>query len=497
MLKKLLKVSIVATLGFTAAAATANAAPVLKSAARLAWAPCPDADPDSPLECTSVDVPIDYGDSSKGSIALAVARVPAADPSKKVGSIFSNPGGPGGSGVDFVESFASGLPPDLLERFDIVSWDPRGVGRSAGIDCKADPPLPGIDYERIEAEFRTWAAQCKAENAELLPYIGTINTARDLERLRIAVGDKKLTYLGYSYGTLIGQTYAALHPKNIRAMVLDGNVPMSIDTRETWGRQYQSIENSLNRFFDACAAEPTCPFAPNPKARWAALRDKVVNGGLPVTSGPNAGKSVDLPLFEGASIIGLYIGPGFYPRAAQAMADAEGGDAANLYRFGAAFASDFYEQYVGVLCADFPDRYNASEARAFYEELAPTVASFRAGAGYELMNCTGWDVTPQTPLTWSANRKVTAPIVTIGTVFDPATPYSLTQEMTGLLNATLITFASDGHTIYGSGLPCIDDPVNEYLLNVTVPASGIVCEPVDEDGNRLPYSLPAPVPAAG
>ena len=197
----------------------------------VAWTPCGD------LQCGTVAVPLDYADPRGTVIQIAVARHPAEVPSERIGSLVINPGGPGASGIDDLANELSVLTPELLDRFDIVSFDPRGVERSSPVECTAStgassapgstgqlidpvPTTPAAEQALLRND-QSFAAQCEHDSGSILPYVGTVDTARDLDRIRAALGDAELTFMGNSYGTLLGATYASLFPTHVRAMVLD------------------------------------------------------------------------------------------------------------------------------------------------------------------------------------------------------------------------------------------------------------------------------------
>ena len=245
----------------------------------VVWTPC------GGLQCGWVTVPLDYARPAGPTIQIAVARHPAEEPSERIGSLVINPGGPGGSGIDDLPNELSVMPAELLDRFDIVSFDPRGVERSDPVSCAPSAPTTptptvgggsGPSGQLIDpvpttpaaevallANDRTFAAQCERASAGILPYVGTVDTARDLDRIRQALGDVQLTYFGHSYGTLLGATYATLFPTHVRAMVLDGSIDPALTTVQYATDQAESYEAELTSFFSWCAATPSCPWRPS------------------------------------------------------------------------------------------------------------------------------------------------------------------------------------------------------------------------------------------
>ena len=229
------------------------------------------------FQCAQVRVPRDYAAPTKGTLNVAMIRVPATDKATRIGSLFINPGGPGGSGVDFVRDGATTLfPPALRKRFDIVGFDPRGVNSSTAIRCidnldgqaALDPsPDDAAELGELVASARAYAGECGKRNDTTLPYLSTDAVARDLDALRVAVGDDKLTYLGFSYGTLIGSMYADLFPDHIRAMVLDGAIDPSLDLEGLRAGQAKGFETELRSFLDDCAARTSCAFHEGGRSR--------------------------------------------------------------------------------------------------------------------------------------------------------------------------------------------------------------------------------------
>ncbi|HZU79127.1 MAG TPA: alpha/beta fold hydrolase, partial [Acidimicrobiales bacterium] len=264
----------------------------------IAWAPCQRG-----LQCGSVTVPLDYADPASPTIAIAVARHPAEDPAARIGSIVINPGGPGGSGIDDLPSELSVLTAGLLQRFDIVSFDPRGVDRSAPVTCgetggpATQGPLPDPDpptaagQQAVVQNDQSYAAQCAAASGLVLPFVGTVDTARDLDRIRQALGDSKLTYIGHSYGTLLGLTYADLFPTHVRAMVLDGVIDPSISAEQMVEDQAAGFESVLDDFFSWCASSSSCPWRPSgdPTVTLLGLIDQSRQTPLPAGGGRSAG----------------------------------------------------------------------------------------------------------------------------------------------------------------------------------------------------------------
>ena len=256
----------------------------------MQWTPCGD------LQCGSVTVPLDYARPDGATIQIAVARHPAEIPSERIGSIVINPGGPGGSGIDDLPNELSVLTSGLLDRFDIVSFDPRGVQRSSPVTCSTGqssgpvgqlidpvPTTPAAQLALLQND-QDFAAECEHLSGAILPYVGTVDTARDLDRIRAALGDPQLTFVGHSYGTLLGATYAELFPTHVRAMVLDGAIDPALSATAYATQQAESFESELDSFFGWCSSDPGCPWRPagDPTAALLALIQASADPAAPV-----------------------------------------------------------------------------------------------------------------------------------------------------------------------------------------------------------------------
>jgi len=268
-------------------------APAPSGASTLAWTSCTP-----PFECAKLSVPIDYNDPAKGSIELALIRLPATNRATRIGDLVTNPGGPGGSGVEFIrEAGRTAFSAALRTRFDIIGFDPRGVGASDPVECVDGPtmdrlgeldPVPDEAGERAALidGAKTFDAGCEAHSGSLLPFLSTIDAARDMDQIRIALGEPKLTYLGFSYGTFLGSTYANLYPDKVRALVLDGAVDATLPYTASLAAQAQSFAGAFGRFLADCASRPSCPFYNNgrPGSAYDALMAAIDAGSLPATA---------------------------------------------------------------------------------------------------------------------------------------------------------------------------------------------------------------------
>jgi len=463
---------------------------------QLDWSDCEPAG----MECTTVNAPVDWAEPGDGDIELAVVRL-ATSSSARLGSLLMNPGGPGGSGVDLVQQAAEFVTSDdLRESFDIVGWDPRGVGRSTGVECYDDAELDAFLYgvpanpagsdawlaEQVEAE-KKFAAACADKTGPLLGHIDVESNARDMDLLRAVLGDAKLNYLGFSYGTSFGAHYAELFPDRVGRLVLDGAVDPSLPSAETFTVQMGGFENAFRAYVADCLAGANCPFTgtlDEALAQAAALFSGVEGGGLRADDGreltaSTLGTALSYPLYD----------EGSWPALSQMLDELRGGDATRALQFADAYNSrnpdgSYADQsvavYTAATCLDsvYAGGLEATRATmAAIEAAAPTVGKYVSYGDWVHIDiaCQNWPypsvVTPHPIVAEGA-----APILVLGTTNDPATPYAWAQAMAGQLSSgVLVTRAGEGHTAYGQGNDCIDATVDDYLIEGTVPAADPLC----------------------
>ena len=449
-------------------------------AAVLRWSAC-----ESGFECASLPVPLG-GDA--GEIDLAVTRRRATGPGDRVGSLFVNPGGPGSSAVDFLQSAYGGLPEVLRQRFDLVAFDPRGVGRSRAVSCAStaeldrlfalDPsPDDAAELEALEQGIADLAAGCRRRSGELLAHVSTQEAAEDLDRLRAAVGDEQLTYLGYSYGTAIGAAYLDAHPTRVRAMVLDA----ALDPALTWDALLEGQSRGFDQALGAMLADcerSRCPFraavSGDLGAAYDALAARIDARPLPAGGSRTLGPG-ELSLGVGA---GLYDREYGWPAVQQALADAQAGRGAALLALSDGYLERTEQGYAPVLesntavnCLDRPWPRDTAAYTALAERVRPQSPRFGPAIALSGLTCATWPFPPAgSPHEVRAPGSV--PVVVIGTTRDPATPYAWSVALARQLEAgVLLTHEGDGHTVYRAGAPaCLLGPVNDYLVAGTAPA---------------------------
>jgi pimeloyl-ACP methyl ester carboxylesterase len=443
----------------------------------LGWSDCGNGE-----QCAKLDVPRDYADPSKGTLALFIKRLPAAKPDQRIGSLLVNPGGPGAAG-SLLADYASGIySGDLLDHFDIVAWDPRGTGASHSVDCVPDndpyvslDPIPETPAKRqaLEKAGEDLAAACERNSADILPYVSTEASARDMDRIRQALGEPKISYFGFSYGSELGAVWATLFPTTVRAAVLDGAVNPDDTPAQLAVAQAKGFELAFTHFLDRCKNDAKCPFnnGGNPAGTYDKLFASLDTKPLPSAKGR---PPVNQGVTELAVAEALYSEP-TWPILEDSLAKAQRGDGSGLlalydeYRL--AYGENTLESLLAINCLDTgptpPDQQAATDA-----ELAQVAPHFQ-GTDALTIACGHWPVPPVPPV------KITGigagPIVVVGTTGDPATPLESTRGMAKALEGgRLIVNDAEGHTGYEAGT-CVGKFVDRYLIDHTVPDDGTTC----------------------
>jgi len=497
---------VLAAAGTTVATLVAGASPAAAGGTpatpQLTWQACVDGPPGA--QCSVATVPLDYDHPRGSTIGLTLAKIPATNPAERIGTVFINPGGPGGSGVGLaLNGFGEFLRDNLGGRFDVVGFDPRGIGASAPLRCfgsQAELDAYLSEYQVLfpyraaqeRAFFATsveLAGRCFARDATIARHMSTADVVRDLDLLRRAVGDRKLSYLGFSYGSYIGNTYANLFPGNVRALVIDG----VLDPR-LWSSGWQiksdrvATQEEFEEFLRLCdAAGDSCAFtAPGgAAARWERLARSL--RAQPVTLPDGSTYSYDFLIADGTSAM---YSPEDWPGYAELfdlVADAVLGDQAAASRIAATRArlaerlrpardepyDNGFDAYYGNQCADteYPRTLAAFSAIGRYAE-----AGSRFGPYWWWYNtqCANWPTAPDRYVgPWTA--RTSAPVLVVGNYFDGVTDYAGAQASARLLpNSRLLSYAGWGHTAYGRNA-CTTDYVDAYLLSGALPPRGTVC----------------------
>lgn len=439
------------------------------------------------ITCTKLPAPVDYAKPDGGQTSIFVVRLHwrQQQSNQRVGSLVFNPGGPGVSGVTLAVSYASIVPDDILNHFDFVSFDPRGIGLSNPLVCATDrqkDQWAALDPDVRTARGRTTARATatalaqgcvkKAGTAALAQY-NTEVSARDLDRVRQAVGDDKLTYLGFSYGTMLGAQYAHLFPDKVRAAVLDGPVDPTLDTVRWAQSQANGFETEYRRFGAWCTTQPGCRSLADVQVTTAALIRQLDRTPLRVSSGTTA-RSVTGGIVTTAALYAMY-DKNLWQRLASALLAARNNDGTGLLsladdyneRDSSGHFTNVLETFTAYTCNDDGVRPTDAQITAKANEWARKYPVFGLSFAASLYSCTGW---PDRHSSLALPSATTAPaILVIGTTHDPATPFTGAAALAHALGSgVVLTAQGDGHTAY-PGTPCIRTKVDGYLISLTVP----------------------------
>lgn len=455
----------------------------------IEWKTCESAAAPSNITCGSIEVPFDYEDIDQGSFVLSVKRRAATDTTLRVGSLLVNPGGPGFGGSSLADDAEYYFSSTLLQYFDIIAWDPRGTGESSpAVDCvdqydeyfglDSPPDTPEEKQALIDAGA-AFDKKCEENSGSILPYISTRASATDMNSIREALGEDRISYFGFSYGSELGATWATLFPSTVRAAVLDGAVDPNSTALEEGISQATGFEQQLNAFLAACSKIPTCAF---------------YNDGDPATALDNLLLSIDAaplvvnanrtPVTQGVmftAIAQAMYSDSFWPQLESALASAQDGDGSGLLSLYDSYYQrkpdgkygNELEAFVAISCLDDPGAASVEDVDASVKRFTDAAPRLGANFAYGYV-CTKWPV-KQVP-----KVKVTGlgagPIVVIGTTGDPATPLDATRKMAKALErGVLLIVEAQQHTGYGANA-CIVDAVDSYLINLTIPANESLCK---------------------
>jgi pimeloyl-ACP methyl ester carboxylesterase len=451
----------------------------------------PGGDRDLRFGCGRLRVPLDYTNAAGDSIDLFLLRVRYGQREHPIGSLVVNPGGPGGSGLDAAVGLSLSLPLEVLRRFDVVGFDPRGVGLSHAIEC-----IPNSVKDRgtaLDPDARTpaqYAAQvtlaremgagCAKKYGSALAHYNTEETARDMDLVRQAVGDKKLSYLGYSYGTRLGSVYASIFPDRVRAMVLDGAVdPVADDVTSAEG-QAAGFENAYTQFAADCRRRGSrCLIGPDARQFLAGLVAKARRA--PIHSSHPGERRVATAGYVLLAAISALYDQQHWSDLESALAQADNGDAAGVFKLADEYSQrDSHGDYTNILdanvainCADSASRVSDAAVRAALSAWRVKYPLFGTSLALGLLGCQQWPA-PRHPLP-KVRAAGAPPILVIGTVHDPATPYASAQVLTRqLATGTLLTWDGEGHTAYPK-TGCVTRAVDAYLVSVRAPQKGTSC----------------------
>jgi pimeloyl-ACP methyl ester carboxylesterase len=468
----------------TSSSATTPSASPSGSTQGVSWSTCGGG-----FQCATLTVPLDYSHPDNGkTINLAIVRKPALDQANRIGSLLTNPGGPGASGIQYLRQAAGGMA-DLNKRFDLIGFDPRGVGQSAPVKCLTGPqedtfnaldPVWDDPQEKaagIQAD-KDFAAGCEQMSADILPFVDTESAARDMDQIRAALGDEKLSYLGFSYGTFLGEMYAHLFPTHVRALSLDGVIDPTVSPNDMLLAQVKSFQANLEAFATDCKAHASCTFgrSGDPLTKISDLLQRLDTDPMQVGS---------RHLTRSLAIIGIITplyDPSTWSFLDQGLTAADQGNGAILLQF-----SDLYlsrhadgtydnenDANYAINCVDRPVPSDISA----YDSLGPSYAAASQILGpaeqYSNLVCAYWPVPAKGspgPLTADG----APPILLVGGTNDPATPYAWAQAVNQqLAGSVLLTRQGNGHVSYDKSR-CAQQAEDTYLISLTLPAAGTVC----------------------
>jgi pimeloyl-ACP methyl ester carboxylesterase len=464
---------------------------------KLEWSTCYE-----DFECTDLRVPIDYADLTVGTFKIAVLRYKAQDPKNRIGSLIVNPGGPGGSGVDYAYNAEYVFDPDVLDRYDIVGFDPRGVNRSAPIECLTDEetdanyasdakPDTEAELEQALADSKDFIEKCESAN-EYLTHYSTAAAARDMDILRAALGDKKLNYFGKSYGTYLGTLYAQFFPEKVGRMILDGALDPNISILEQNISQAKGFDDALDAFLADCAKQDDCPLPKNKQEaslKIIALFETAALNPLPrKTKVENDERTATESLIVLGTASALYDDVDGWPKLRTAFLEGQQGygdtflDLADQYSgrsSDGSYMSNELDSGAIIDCLDWPDTRSVEKTKADAKRFTDAAPVFGPYLAYTNISCKYLTPPTKGKLTRSTNKITsikTAPVIVIGTTRDPATPYEWSVGLHQIFkNSKLISLDADGHTGQGRGSACVDEAVDAYLLQNKTPKKNLTC----------------------
>ncbi len=482
----------------TAAATTAVlgslfAAPA-SAAGSVDWQPCADA-PD--VDCGTVTVPVDWGHPDRGTTTIALARRKATDPQARIGSILMDPGGPGGAGAGEVKG-GWGLSAEITKRFDTVGFDPRGVGDSTQIKCGLDeliadhPKVPAnqAEFEQLAQYNRKLGESCGRLTGPLARFADTKSVARDMDAIRAALGDRKLTYYGVSYGTLMGQQYAELFPDKVRALVLDSNMDHSqVTAWDFLNSETQTVQAEFGEFAAWCARTASCALHGQDVSKVTRdLQDKAARGEL---KDPQSGEPIT-PLDLASIIQGSFYGPSWDRLATTLKSFKDGTQPPASARLREDIPIN--NVFQSVFCDDWRlPVHNFAELEAYRRgaaALAPDVKVNSLGWS-AVTGCIGWPErasNPQHPLQVHG----APPLLMLSSRHDPATPYAWSQTAARQSGSTLLTYDGWGHGAYFKKSQCVTKATDDYLISGKMPAKGTHCAAVEPGTPEARIAGPKP-----
>jgi pimeloyl-ACP methyl ester carboxylesterase len=441
--------------------------------------------------CATISVPLDYAHPGGRTISVRLLRVHDRADVQRTGALLVNPGGPGGSGIDYTVEFAAAAPDRLLSHFDLIGFDPRGVGASTPIRCLSDHQKDVINAESPDigtaagfAEARRIAAEmasaCSLRYGNALAQFNTVQTARDMDRIRQAAGDSRMNYLGFSYGTELGAQYAHLFPGTVRVAVLDGAVDPFTDFVASFTDDLKGFEAAFDQFAAYCRRTDPCRRLGDPRSAVYRVVAEADRSPIP-SSAEGETRTATSSIVHTAVLSALY-SRSYWPVLAQALLSAENGDSRLVF----ALADEYNRRTNGhytniadantaITCNDSAPGPSDATIRATAASWAKRFPIFGRWDAPGLFQCQPWQPLRTVPPLPTARATADAVLV-IGNLHDPATPYQGAKDLTRALgHAELLTWDGEGHTSFLQGSACVDTHVVNYLLAGTLPPPGTTC----------------------
>ncbi len=453
----------------------------------LQWRNCGNA------ECARVQVPLDYRDPQAGTVELSMTKVPAREES--IGALLVNPGGPGGSAFDYAKAADFIVAPAIRDAFDIVGVDPRGVGGSDPVECLSDSQIDEIfagdgtpdspqERQQLIDDSASIANACKENADDIWQHMDTVSTARDMDIVRAVLKQPVLNYLGKSYGSSIGATYAELFPQRVGRMVLDGALPVGMTQEEVTYGQAVAFEKGVAHFAEYCVDSGDCPFSGDAANVVAELREFLRSlDAEPLST--TSGRMLTESLGSYAVLSFLYFPESDYPRLQRALDAAVNNDDGTALlalvdeRVNRApdgrYLDNSTDAFYAVTCADLPYEGSPQDAERLAEQWSVDAPTFGPALAWGLLVCADWPAPAAETLTATTARG-SSPILVVSTAGDTATPHQWGIDLARTLaDGHLVTWDAYNHTAYFEGSPCVDQAVDAYLLAGELPPPGLVC----------------------
>lgn len=452
----------------------------------LEWSDCNEG-----FECSTFSVPIDYANPADGAMQISAIRKLATG--SALGSLILNPGGPGGSGIEYTTYAEYVVSETLRENFDIVGFDPRGVGQSTPVECLNDEqteeyialdgsPDNQIEIDQVQAMSELFAQSCATNSPDTYKFLDTISATRDIDILRALLGDEKLNWLGKSYGTFLGATYADLFPDRVGRMLLDGAIDPTLTNEQLSYGQALGFELALTRFVDDCATKSDCPLSASGPAGVSQVSDLLIElDANPVTldDGRLFTQAMGTLGVVGSLYDKQYGWPDLRTNLGLAFADDFSGLASSVDFYtgrqsDGSFKDNSNDAIAAVNCLDRPDRATKDQTVALASEWKKAAPNFGEYLAWSNISCSYWQA-EATGIPKKIAALGTPTILVVGTVNDPATPYAWSQALAAQLSkGVLLTLDGDGHTAYYQGSNCIDEVVDNFYLTGEAQAD-IIC----------------------